>query len=152
MCCTWELLKNAIYSKTKEDHTVHFHQHFESRGTIYSYFEIGLKPAVVGCLTNAIAPPPIAQESCSRAQTDRPVFWIALEKSFVVGGCGFFVTDIIGEVVLWVILAHVTWPRFWMMRQSTGCSIPTPRYSAAWQWTERTGSNNYDEAASACVL
>jgi len=36
----------------------------ESRGTIYSYFEIGLKPAVVGCLTNATAPPPIAQESC----------------------------------------------------------------------------------------
>ena len=29
-------------------------QHFESWGTIYSYFEISLKPAVVGCLTNAI--------------------------------------------------------------------------------------------------
>jgi len=41
--------------------------HFESRGTIYSYFKIGLKPAVVGCLTNTIAPPPIALESCSRA-------------------------------------------------------------------------------------
>jgi len=41
---------------------------------IYSYFEITLKPAVVSCLTNATAPLPIAVESCSRAQTDRPVF------------------------------------------------------------------------------
>ena len=39
-------------------------QHFESQGTIYSYFEIGLKPAVVICLTIAIALPPIALESC----------------------------------------------------------------------------------------
>jgi len=31
------------------------------------------KPAVFGCLTNALAPPPIALESCSTAQTDRPV-------------------------------------------------------------------------------
>jgi len=44
-----------------------------SQSMIYSYFEIGLKPAVVSCLTNAIAPPPIVLESCSRAQTDWPV-------------------------------------------------------------------------------
>jgi len=31
------------------------------------------KAAVFGCLTNALAPPPIALESCSAAQTDRPV-------------------------------------------------------------------------------
>jgi len=73
--------------------------HFESRGTIYSYFEIGLKPAVVSCLTNAIAPPPIALESCSRAQTMWPVFWSALKKNLLDGGCGFFVSDIISEVV-----------------------------------------------------
>jgi len=40
---------------------------------IYSYFEIGLKPAVVSCLTYVIAPSLIALKSCSRAQTDRPV-------------------------------------------------------------------------------
>jgi len=34
---------------------------------IYSYFDFGLKPAVVSCLANAIAPPPIVLESCSRA-------------------------------------------------------------------------------------
>jgi len=34
----------------------------ESRGTIYLYFEIGLKPAVVSCLTNDMAPPPIVLE------------------------------------------------------------------------------------------
>jgi len=31
------------------------------------------KTAVFSCLTNALAPPPIALESCSTAQTDRPV-------------------------------------------------------------------------------
>jgi len=31
------------------------------------------KTEVFGCLTNALAPPPIAPESCSMAQTDRPV-------------------------------------------------------------------------------
>jgi len=31
------------------------------------------KTAVFGCLTNVLAPPPIALESCSVAQTDRPV-------------------------------------------------------------------------------
>jgi len=39
-----------------------------------SYFDFGLKPAVVSCLTNAIAPLPIALESCSRAQTNWTVF------------------------------------------------------------------------------
>jgi len=37
------------------------------------YFKIDLKPAVVGCLANAIALP-IALESCSRAQTKELVF------------------------------------------------------------------------------
>jgi len=32
-----------------------------------------LKTAVFGCLTNALAPLPIALESCSTAQTDQPV-------------------------------------------------------------------------------
>ena len=31
------------------------------------------KTAVFGCLTNTLAPLPSALESCSRAQTDRPV-------------------------------------------------------------------------------
>jgi len=31
------------------------------------------KTAVFGCLTNALAPLPIALESCSTPQTDRPV-------------------------------------------------------------------------------
>jgi len=29
-----------------------------------------LKTAIFGCFTNALAPPPIALESCSTAQTD----------------------------------------------------------------------------------
>jgi len=31
------------------------------------------KTAIFGCLTNALAPPSIALESCSAAQTDQPV-------------------------------------------------------------------------------
>ena len=53
------------------------------------------KTAVFGCLTNALAPPPIALESCSTAQTDRPVEQIALEKKNFAWGCGFFVSDVI---------------------------------------------------------
>jgi len=34
-----------------------------------------------------------------------------------------------------------------MMRQSNGCSAPDPKSSAAKQWTERTGSNDEEEAA-----
>jgi len=41
---------------------------------IYSYLDFGLKPAVFGCFTNTLAPPPIVLENCSRAQTDWPVF------------------------------------------------------------------------------
>jgi len=44
------------------------------QATNTSYLDFGLKPAVFGCFTNAIAPPPIALESCSRVQTDRAVF------------------------------------------------------------------------------
>jgi len=40
---------------------------------IYSYFDFGIKTAVFCCLVNTLAPLPIALESCSRAQTDRPV-------------------------------------------------------------------------------
>jgi len=32
-----------------------------------SYLDLGLKPAVFGCLTNAVVPLPIALESCSSA-------------------------------------------------------------------------------------
>jgi len=51
-----------------------FYYYLESRCTIYSYLEIGLKPAIVGCFTNAIAPLPIALESCSNPFKIRQVF------------------------------------------------------------------------------
>jgi len=44
---------------------------------VYEYIVPGNPPkklAVFGCLTNAIAPLPIAQESCSNLQTIRWVF------------------------------------------------------------------------------
>jgi len=42
-----------LLKKTQKKHELK--KHFESWGTIYSYFEIGLKPAIVSCLTNALA-------------------------------------------------------------------------------------------------
>jgi len=49
-------------------------KHLESRSTNISYLYFGLKPAVFGCLTNPLAPPPIALESCSNPQKIRQVF------------------------------------------------------------------------------
>jgi len=37
------------------------------------FWRFSQKNAVFGCLTNALAPLPIALESCSTAQTDWPV-------------------------------------------------------------------------------
>jgi len=73
---TWVL--EAITWVLREVEREHFvtipPQHFESQPTNISYLDFGLKPAVFGCLTNAIAHLPIVLESCSRAQTDWPVF------------------------------------------------------------------------------
>jgi len=67
-----------------------------------------LKPAVFGCLTNAIAPPPIVLESCLNPQKIQKVFYSALAKKFLVRiFCGFFVSDVISEVVFgpfWLML------------------------------------------------
>jgi len=42
--------------------------------TVKALRTINLKPAVFGCLTNAIAPPAIALESCPNPQKMRQVF------------------------------------------------------------------------------
>jgi len=65
----------------------HFTQHFDGRSTNISYLDFSLKPAVFSCLTNALDPPPIALESCSRAQMDwqssnlhsKKIFWLGLQ-------------------------------------------------------------------------
>jgi len=44
--------------------------------TLWEPFVLRFRPkktAVFGCLTNALAPPLIALQNCSRVQTDRPV-------------------------------------------------------------------------------
>jgi len=56
---------------------------------MYLYLDFGLKSAVVSCLTNALAPPPIVLESCSRAQTNRTAFYLHLKKIFWLGVVGF---------------------------------------------------------------
>jgi len=56
---------------------------FESWRTNILYLDFGPKPAVFGCFTNTIAPPPIALKSCSMAQTDWPVFSLHSKKIFL---------------------------------------------------------------------
>jgi len=84
-----------------------FSLHFENWSTIYSYFDFDLKIAVFDCLTNAPAPPPIALESCSGLKRIGQSSRLHSKKRFLVGGCEFFVTDVISEVVLgsfWLML------------------------------------------------
>jgi len=88
--------------------------HFQSRRANISYLVFGLKPAVFGRLTNATAPPPIALESCSMAQTDRQSSRLHSKKNFLVGGCGFFVSDNVSEVVL---------GQFWLMLPGLGPNL-----------------------------
>jgi len=33
-----------------------------------------------------------------------------MKRKFLVGGCGFFVSDVIGEISFWPFLAAGTWP------------------------------------------
>ena len=47
---------NVFHSKDWNPVSYVVCQHLESQGMTYSYFEISLKQAVVGCLTNTIAP------------------------------------------------------------------------------------------------
>jgi len=49
-------------------------KHLVGRSIIYSSLDFILKPAVFGCLTNAIARLPIALESCSKPQKIWQVF------------------------------------------------------------------------------
>jgi len=47
------------------------------------------KTAVFGCLTNAVAPPPITLESCSAAQTVGQSSRLHSKKNFCLGGAVF---------------------------------------------------------------
>jgi len=57
------------------------------------------KTAVFGCLTNALAPLPIALESCSTAQTVGQSSRLYSKKIFTLGEV-FFVSDIISGGLL----------------------------------------------------
>jgi len=95
---------------------------FESRSTNISYLDFSLKPVVFGCLANAIAPPPIALEGCSNPQNSARLLVCTRKKFFLVGGCWFFVSDVIMKK-FWAILAPVTWPRVQLLGQSISLKI-----------------------------
>jgi len=57
------------------------------------------KTAVFGCLTNVLASPPIALESCSMAQRIGQSSRLHSKKS-LPGGCRFFVSDVISGGLL----------------------------------------------------
>jgi len=59
------------------------------------------------CFTNALAPLPIVLESCSRVKRIGHSSRLHLNKKFLVGSCGFFVSDVKSEVVFgpfWLML------------------------------------------------
>ena len=96
----------------------HFTSHFDSRSMNISYLDFNIKPAVFCCLTNAIAPPPIALKSCSRVQMDQLVFLTTLEKKFFGPRLQIFSEWCRKWSSFWVILAHVAWPRAQLLGQS----------------------------------
>jgi len=73
-------------------------EHFESRPTIYSYFDFGLKNSSFRLLYQR----PSSSADCARELLNGSNGSSRLhsKKNFLVGGCGFFVTDVISEVVL----------------------------------------------------
>jgi len=77
---------------------------------IHLYFEISLIPAVFGCLTNAIAPPPIrARELFKGSNRSASLLLLVCtqKQNFLIVSCRFFVSDVISEVVLgpfWLML------------------------------------------------
>ena len=75
---------------------------------MYNIFVPGnqLKTAVFVCLTNAVTLPPIALE-LFKSSKDSANLLVCNEKFFLVGTCGFFVSDVISEVVFgpfWLML------------------------------------------------
>ena len=58
------------------------------------------KTAVFGCLTNALAPPPIVQRAVQRLKRIGQSSRLHSKKIFLVRGYRLFVTDVISEVVL----------------------------------------------------
>jgi len=76
----------------------------ESRSTNLSYLDFGLKPPLFGCLTNAIAPPPIALKSISNPQKIRHASRLYAKKNVWLAAA-FFVSDVVSEV----FLGHFSW-------------------------------------------
>jgi len=74
---------------------------------IYSYFEIGLKAAVVGCLTNALAPSANCVRELFKVLNGLASHLACTRKKLWLGIVDFFVSDIISEVVFgpfWLML------------------------------------------------
>jgi len=74
-----------------------------------SYLDFSLKPAVFGCLTNAIAPPLISQRAVQTLKRFGKVSSLHSKKIFKFFGWGLwiFVSDVINEVVFgpyWLML------------------------------------------------
>jgi len=76
----------------------------------YDVFVLWNRLKTSSCLANALAPTPIALESCSRAQTNRPVFQSALEKYFFGCGLRIFCEWRHKWSCFWANLADVAWP------------------------------------------
>jgi len=66
-------------------------------------------------------------DDCLRAQTDQLVFKTALKKIFLVGGCRFFVSDLMSEVVF---------GSFWLMLPGLGPNCYAKVFHWSFHWKQ----------------
>jgi len=90
--------------------------HVGCQVTIYSYFEISLKSSSFACLSNNIAPWPIAPESCFIPSKDSASLQVSNEKNFFGFGFHLFCEWPHKWGMFLTILASVTWPRAQLLR------------------------------------
>jgi len=97
-------------------------QNFENRSTIYSYFDFGLKNSSFRLPYQR----PSSSADCARelfnGSNGSANLVDSTWKNFLVGGCGFFVTDVMSEVVL---------GSFWLMLTGLGPN----RYAKVFRWS-----------------
>jgi len=91
----------------KPNNVTYLSSHFESQLTIYSYFDFGLKNSSFRLPYQR----PSSSADCARelfnGSNGSASLLVCTRKNFLVGSCGFFVSDVISEVVFgpfWLML------------------------------------------------
>jgi len=110
----------------------------------YNIFVLRFRPKTSSCQLPYQHPSSSANYARDLNGSDSLLDWT--QKKFLVGGCGFFVSDVISEVVFEPFLAHVAWPRAHPLDQSISLKFSLePRLDGVFwafdQLSSVTGSN-----------